>query len=65
VLVHKLICRGTLEERIDALIESKRDLSRQIVESEGDGGAALTELSNEEILRLVSLDLRTASAEGS
>ena len=64
VLVHKLICRGTMEERIDALIESKRDLSRQVVESDGDGGAALTELSNEEIMRLVSLDVRTATAEG-
>jgi superfamily II DNA or RNA helicase len=63
VLVHKLMCRGTLEERIDALIESKRDLSRQIVEAGDDGGGALTELSNEEILRLVSLDVRTAKAE--
>ena len=62
VLVHKLICRGTLEERIDALIESKRDLSRQIVEQ--DGGTALTELSDEEILRLVSLDVRSASGQG-
>jgi superfamily II DNA or RNA helicase len=62
VLVHKLICRGTLEERIDALIESKRQLARQLIEE--DGGAALTELSNEEILRLVSLDVRAASAEG-
>jgi non-specific serine/threonine protein kinase len=62
VLVHKLICRGTLEERIDALIESKRDLAREVVE--GGAEAALTELSNEEILRLVSLDLRTALAEG-
>ncbi len=58
VLVHKLICRGTLEDRIDALIESKRALSREIVE--GDGGTALTELSDEEILRLVSLDVRAA-----
>jgi superfamily II DNA or RNA helicase len=63
VLVHKLICRGTLEERIDALIEGKRNLSRQVIEEES--GAALTELSNEEILGLVSLDLRTAAAEGS
>jgi non-specific serine/threonine protein kinase len=63
VLVHKLVCRGTLEERIDALIESKRALARQVVE--GDAEVPLTELSNEEILRLVSLDLRTASAEGS
>ncbi len=61
VMVHKLVCRGTLEERIDALIESKRALSRQVVES-GEV-AALTELSNEEILRMVSLDVRTAMVE--
>src|SRR5262249_42727810 len=30
VVVHKLICRGTLEERIDLLIESKRALSRHV-----------------------------------
>ncbi len=60
-MVHKLICRGTLEERIDALIESKRALSRQVVES--SEVATLTELSNEEILRMVSLDVRTAMVE--
>jgi superfamily II DNA or RNA helicase len=63
VLVHKLVCRGTLEERIDDLIESKRKLARQVVE--GDAEVSLTELSNEEVLRLVSLDLRTAPVEGS
>jgi SNF2 family DNA or RNA helicase len=63
VMVHKLICRGTLEERVDALIEGKRDMARQLIES--DGGATLTELSNDEILRLVSLDVRAAIAEGS
>jgi SNF2 family DNA or RNA helicase len=63
VLVHKLVCRGTLEERIDALIEGKRDLARQVVE--GEDGAPLTELGDEEILRLVALDLRTAAAEPS
>jgi superfamily II DNA or RNA helicase len=63
VLVHKLICRGTLEDRIDALIESKRALSRQIV-GEDDGGTALTELSDEEILGLVSLDVRAATPGG-
>jgi non-specific serine/threonine protein kinase len=62
VLVHKLICRGTLEDRIDALIESKRELARQLIEE--DGGAPLTELSNEEILQLVALDVRAARAEG-
>jgi SNF2 family DNA or RNA helicase len=35
VLVHKFVCRGTVEERIDELIESKRALADQLVE----GGA--------------------------
>jgi non-specific serine/threonine protein kinase len=63
VLVHKLVCRGTLEEKIDALIESKRGLSREVIESGGE--ATLTELGDEALLELVSLDLRAAMAEGS
>jgi superfamily II DNA or RNA helicase len=61
VLVHAFVCRGTLEERIEALLESKRHLSREVLE----GGAAplLTELPDEELLQLVSLDVKRASAE--
>jgi superfamily II DNA or RNA helicase len=61
VLVHKLICRGTIEERIDELIEGKKGLSRQLLE--GDGQKLLTELDDAELIRLVSLDIRRASAE--
>ena len=32
VLVHKFLCKGTLEEKIDALIESKKKLSNDILE---------------------------------
>jgi len=35
VLVHKFICRGTVEEKIDALIEAKLGLSGEIVEGGG------------------------------
>src|SRR6202035_2393388 len=42
VLVHKFICRGTVEEKIDALIDSKRALADAIVE--GGAEAGLTEL---------------------
>src|SRR5436853_7433933 len=31
VLVHKFVCRGTVEERIDALIEAKRGLSEDVL----------------------------------
>jgi SNF2 family DNA or RNA helicase len=59
VLVHKFVCRGTVEERIDALIASKSALTESVV-SEGAGEGALTELSNDEIVRLVALDLQSA-----
>jgi non-specific serine/threonine protein kinase len=61
VLVHKFVCRGTVEEKIDALIESKLGLSNALLE--GGGEVNLTELSNEALLKLVSLDLASAALE--
>jgi non-specific serine/threonine protein kinase len=61
VLVHKLVCRGTIEERIDALIEAKKGLSRDALE--GGGETLLTELRDDELLRLVSLDIHRALEE--
>jgi superfamily II DNA or RNA helicase len=58
VLVHKFLCRGTVEEKIDALIDSKRQLSEDLL-----GGRAellLTEMKDEELLKLVSLDIHAA-----
>ncbi|EHS59364.1 DEAD/DEAH box helicase, partial [Paenibacillus sp. Aloe-11] len=52
VQVHKLICQGTLEERIDELIESKRALSEQVV---GSGEHWLTEMSDDELRGLIAL----------
>lgn len=52
VQVHKLICQGTLEERIDELIESKKTLAEQVI---GTGEQWLTEMSDEELKQLVSL----------
>lgn len=54
VSVHKLITRGTLEERIDRVIESKRRIS-QTVMAAGDGDRWLTELTDQEIRDLVEL----------
>jgi SNF2 family DNA or RNA helicase len=59
VLVHKFICRGTVEERIDELIAGKQKLAGEIL-SEG-AESALTEMSNEALLALVSLDLNSAT----
>ena len=61
VLVHKFICRGTIEEKIDRLISSKQSLSAEVLE--GSHEAILTELSNDDLLRLVALDLRAATGE--
>jgi superfamily II DNA or RNA helicase len=61
VLVHKFVCRGTVEEKIDQLIESKRQLSRDLLE--GGAELLLTELKDEELLKLVALDINAALKE--
>jgi hypothetical protein len=61
VLVHKLVCRGTVEERIDRLIEEKQSLARGLFE--GGGEALLTEMNNEELMAMVALDPGRATAE--
>ena len=58
VLVHKFICRGTVDEKIDRLIESKRGLSDELLAAAGE--IRLTELKDEELLQLVALDLNVA-----
>ncbi len=52
VLVHKFVCLGTLEERIDALIAQKEALAEQVV---GSGEQWLTGLSTQALRDLVSL----------
>ncbi|WP_005035845.1 DEAD/DEAH box helicase [Holophaga foetida] len=53
VQVHKLITMGTLEEKIDAILESKRDLADRVV---GTGEGWLTELDDDSLRRLVALE---------
>jgi superfamily II DNA or RNA helicase len=62
VLVHKLVCRGTVEERIDRMLEDKRALSRELLE--GGEELRLTELDDRALLDLVALDLRSAAQDG-
>jgi len=61
VLVHKFVCRGTVEEKIDELIESKRQLSTSLLE--GGADLLLTEMKDEELLKLVALDMNKALRE--
>jgi len=61
VVVHKFICRGTVEEKIDALIVSKEGMSDELLT--GGDEINLTEMTNDDIMRMVSLDLNTAMKE--
>jgi SNF2 family DNA or RNA helicase len=61
VLVHKFICRGTIEEKIDALISSKKSLADEVINQGGE--TVLTELSDSELLKMVSLDIHRALGE--
>jgi non-specific serine/threonine protein kinase len=61
VLVHKFVCRGTVEDKIDRLIESKQMLVKDVLE--GGAELQLTELGDQELLKLVALDIHSARAE--
>lgn len=53
VMVHKFITTGTIEEKIDAMIEEKSQLAGDIIQASGEGW--ITELDNEQLLKLLSL----------
>ncbi len=58
VLVHKFVCRGTVEEKIDQMLEDKREMASGVL---SDGGEIpLTEMSDKELLDFVALDARSA-----
>lgn len=61
VLVHKFVTSGTLEERIDALISDKQSTADAILSSGAE--KVLTEMSNEELLDFIRLDLDHAQSE--
>ncbi len=52
VQVHKFLCVGTFEERIDEMIESKKEIAEQVV---GAGEGWLTELSDRQLKDLFAL----------
>jgi SNF2 family DNA or RNA helicase len=60
VQVHKFVCGGTLEEKIDTMIEGKRALAAQIL---GAGEDWITELSTDQLRDLVALRREEISDE--
>ena len=53
VIVHKLVSSGTIEEKIDELINSKKYLAENVIGSSGESW--ITEMSNEELLSILQL----------
>jgi non-specific serine/threonine protein kinase len=56
VLVHKFITTGTIEEKIDAMLEEKQKLAGDIIASSGE--AWITEMNDEELSRLFRLEAK-------
>ena len=55
VMVHKFICQGTVEEKIDALINSKKELAENVIGTSGESW--ITEMSNDELLSMLRLEV--------
>lgn len=58
VQVHKFITQGTVEEEIDKIITSKKTLANEILNPSDE--IKLTEISDNELLKLVALDIDKA-----
>jgi SNF2 family DNA or RNA helicase len=61
VLVHKFVNRGTIEEKIDAVLEDKRAMADGVLS--GTKELSLTEMDNDAILDLVRLDLQHSAID--
>jgi non-specific serine/threonine protein kinase len=61
VLVHKFICRGTVEERIDQMIAQKSQIAGEVIGSGEGAETLLTEMDNATLMRFVQLDLHQAT----
>ena len=60
VLVHKFICRGTVEERIDEMIMRKTQVADEAIGGNESGEVLLTEMDDDTLLQFVKLDLHQA-----
>ena len=55
VMVHKFVCKGSVEEKIDALISSKKELAENVIGAGGENW--ITEMSNDELMKLLRLEV--------
>lgn len=55
VVVHKMICQGTIEEKIDTMIEGKKSLSKKVLAPAGEGW--ITEMPDSELVELFKLNI--------
>jgi non-specific serine/threonine protein kinase len=53
VMVHKFVTKGTIEEKIDAMISEKQKLSGELLTASGEQW--ITEYNNEELLKMFAL----------
>jgi SNF2 family DNA or RNA helicase len=60
VMVHKFVCAGTLEEKIDAMIEDKKTLAGDVI---AIGEAWLARLGDEQLFDLLALAQETRADE--
>ncbi|WP_437728378.1 DEAD/DEAH box helicase [Sorangium sp. So ce861] len=61
VQVHKLVCAGTVEEKVDRMLEQKRDLAARVV---GEGEAWITELDDASLRELFALSRDAVALAG-
>lgn len=54
VIVHKLVCRNTIEEKIDQIISGKVQLANDVIGSGGENW--ITQLSDAELMNLLKLE---------
>jgi SNF2 family DNA or RNA helicase len=55
VVVHKFITKGTLEEKIDMMLEGKSKLLQEVIQSSSE--AWITEMDNKKLIELFSLTI--------
>ena len=65
VLVHKFVCQGTIEDKINEMIEAKKRQAGDILEHDGKTGDEIniTAMKDEDLLKLVTLDINSAMME--